>query len=176
MQLVQNPSLVIGPRSYQDIEAIGRAFGYEPLENEAEIIGNAMEGLRTINRREGHRYRESLREQVAGDEPTPASEAATHHVIKAIAEADERFDIEQSDDGSVDIASGSNLTEEELLDRLSELIELAPTKNAELMEAWGFESGSAVHNFLSTNLVGYYERNEDGLIVPTEAAMELVQG
>lgn len=175
MHLVQNPSLIIGPRSHRDIEAIGRAFGYELLENEAETIGKAMEGLRTINRREGHRHRESLREQVAGGEPTPASEAATYHVVKTITEADERFDFEQNDDSSTDTVSESNLTEEELLDRLSELIELAPTKNSELMHAWGFDSGSDVHRFLESELAGYHERNEDKLIVPTEAARELVR-
>jgi len=63
---------------------------------------------------------------------------------------------------------------EETKQRLTELVELQPTKNAELQEQWGLESGSEVHQYLESELGDYYYRNEDSLICATPEAEELV--
>ncbi len=65
------------------------------------------------------------------------------------------------------------LTEEEL-ERLSDVVRLQPTKNAELIEAWGVESGSEVHSYLETHLKDYYYRDDDSLIRATAEANDLV--
>lgn len=171
MHLVHDPALVIGPRSYEDIEAIGIAFGYEDLAANAETIERAMEGLRTMNRQEGHRYRESLRDKVAAAEETQIAEAISYHTLTNINEADSPSAFGRNTDTA---KSESELTEDELVERVQELIDLSPTKNSELMDAWGFESGSDLYEFMSSELGEYYERNDDGLIVPTDAARALV--
>lgn len=172
MDLVLNPALVIGPRFHKDIEAVGRAFGYEDLVSDAQTIERAMEGLRTMNRQEGHRYRESIREEVAAAGQTRAAEAATYHTLTEIREADSPSDLETESGAS---GAKSGLAEDEQIERVQDLIELAPTKNSELMDAWGFESGSNLYDFMTTELDGYFERNNNGLIVPTDAARALVQ-
>jgi hypothetical protein len=65
------------------------------------------------------------------------------------------------------------LSEEER-DRLADVVELQPTKNAELQERWGMDSGSEVHGFLESTLGEYYYRNEDSLICATPEAEALV--
>ncbi|MFC7072039.1 DUF5797 family protein [Halovenus rubra] len=57
--------------------------------------------------------------------------------------------------------------------RVEDLIELQPTKNADLQERWGLESGSEVHSYLESELSDYYYRNENSLICATPAAVEL---
>nr|WP_281172126.1 DUF5797 family protein [Haloplanus natans] len=59
--------------------------------------------------------------------------------------------------------------------RLTQLAELAPTKNSELADAWGCDSGSEVYQYLSSHLEEYYTRNEDKLIVPTEKGERMVE-
>jgi len=61
-------------------------------------------------------------------------------------------------------------------ERLADIVELHPTKNSELQERWGVESGSEVHSYLESELKEYYYRNEDSLICATPAAVELVGG
>lgn len=61
-------------------------------------------------------------------------------------------------------------------DRLADIVELQPTKNAELQERWGMESGSEVHSYLESELGDYYYRDEDSLICATPEATELVGG
>ena len=58
--------------------------------------------------------------------------------------------------------------------RLSDVVSLQPTKNAELQERWGLESGSEVHQYLEGELGDYYFRDDDGLIRATQEAAELV--
>ncbi|MFB6126180.1 MAG: DUF5797 family protein [Halolamina sp.] len=65
-----------------------------------------------------------------------------------------------------------SLTEDEL-DRLADVVRLQPTKNGELQERWGMESGSEVHHYLEDNLGEYYYRDEDSLIRATPEAAEL---
>ncbi|WIV67709.1 DUF5797 family protein [Natrialbaceae archaeon AArc-T1-2] len=63
---------------------------------------------------------------------------------------------------------------EETRDRLADVVELQPTKNAELQERWGLESGSEVHQYLEDELGEYYFRDDNSLIRATAEAAELV--
>lgn len=63
---------------------------------------------------------------------------------------------------------------EEVRERVSDLVDLQPTKNAELQDRWGLESGSAVHQYLESELAEYYYRDEDSRIRATPAAESLV--
>ena len=63
---------------------------------------------------------------------------------------------------------------EEARGRLADIVELQPTKNGELQERWGMESGSEVHGFLESELKEYYFRDDNSLIRATEEAAELV--
>ena len=65
---------------------------------------------------------------------------------------------------------------EQALERLGDLVELQPTKNAELQERWGLESGSEVHQYLESELKEYYYRNEDSLICATPEAEAVAAG
>jgi vacuolar-type H+-ATPase subunit I/STV1 len=65
------------------------------------------------------------------------------------------------------------LSEEER-ERLAELVDLQPTKNSELQDRWGLESGSEVHSYLEDHLRDYYYRDEDSLIRATTEAAALV--
>jgi len=65
---------------------------------------------------------------------------------------------------------------EEARGRLEDLVELQPTKNAELQERWGMESGSEVHGYLEDELREYYYRDEESRIRATAEAVELVVG
>ena len=59
-------------------------------------------------------------------------------------------------------------------ERLADVVRLQPTKNAELQERWGMDSGSEVHQYLESALSSYYFRDEDSLIRATSEAAEIV--
>ena len=63
---------------------------------------------------------------------------------------------------------------EEARERLADLVELQPTKNSELQERWGVESGSEVHQYLENELKDYYFRDDNSLIRATSEAADLV--
>jgi hypothetical protein len=63
---------------------------------------------------------------------------------------------------------------EQARERLEELVALQPTKNAELIDRWGLEDGSAVHQYLESELKEYYYRDENSLIRASEAAYDLL--
>ena len=63
---------------------------------------------------------------------------------------------------------------EEAKSRLADIVTLQPTKNAELQDRWGLESGSDVHGYLESELKEYYYRDETSLIRATPEAAELV--
>ena len=66
-----------------------------------------------------------------------------------------------------------SLTDEER-GRLADIVRLQPTKNGELQDAWGLESGSEVHQYLESHLKEYYYRDDDSLIRSTAEANDLV--
>ena len=59
-------------------------------------------------------------------------------------------------------------------ERLADVVRLQPTKNGELQDRWGMESGSEVHQYLESTLSEYYYRDENSLIRATDDAAELV--
>ncbi|MFC7155517.1 DUF5797 family protein [Halomarina halobia] len=63
---------------------------------------------------------------------------------------------------------------EEAKERLRDVVELQPTKNAELLDRWDLDSGSEVHRYLESELKDYYFRDENSLIRATAEASELV--
>jgi hypothetical protein len=63
---------------------------------------------------------------------------------------------------------------EEARDRLADVVALQPTKNGELQEAWGMDSGSDVHGYLESELGEYYFRDDNSLIRATAEAADLV--
>ncbi|UPM41990.1 DUF5797 family protein [Halocatena salina] len=63
---------------------------------------------------------------------------------------------------------------EEAKERLADVVELQPTKNKELQERWGIDSGSEIHQYLESELKEYYYRDENSLIRATPEAAELV--
>ncbi|MHB9288282.1 DUF5797 family protein [Halobacteriales archaeon Cl-PHB] len=65
---------------------------------------------------------------------------------------------------------------EEAEDRLADVVELQPTKNAELQDRWDMESGSEVHQYLESELKAYYYRDDDSFICATPEAVELITG
>src|SRR6056297_4155598 len=60
--------------------------------------------------------------------------------------------------------------------RLADVVEHQPTKNGELQELWGMDSGSEVHQYLESELKEYYYRNENSLICATPEATALIDG
>ncbi|AFZ72199.1 DUF5797 family protein [Natronobacterium gregoryi] len=63
---------------------------------------------------------------------------------------------------------------DEATERLADVVELQPTKNADLQERWGMESGSEVHQYLENELGDYYFRDDNSLIRATAEAADLV--
>ena len=88
LELAERPELVIGPRDYHDIEAIGRTFHIDRLLADAKEIEGAMRGLRTINRQEGSQYRDSIREKMNAGINNKVRESATIQTVKEVRELD----------------------------------------------------------------------------------------
>ena len=65
---------------------------------------------------------------------------------------------------------------EEAQERLADIVANQPTKNGELQELWGMDSGSEVHQYLESELKEYYYRNENSLICATPEATALIDG
>jgi hypothetical protein len=65
---------------------------------------------------------------------------------------------------------------DEARERLADIVDLQPTKNADLQDRWGMDGGSEVHQYLENELKEYYYRNEDSLICATPEAVEVVGG
>ena len=63
---------------------------------------------------------------------------------------------------------------DEAKSRLTDIVTLQPTKNGELQDHWGLESGSEVHQYLESELKEYYYRDESSLIRATPEAAELL--
>jgi len=65
---------------------------------------------------------------------------------------------------------------EEATERLADIVANQPTKNGQLQELWGMDSGSEVHQYLESELKEYYYRNENSLICATPEATALIDG
>jgi hypothetical protein len=53
-----------------------------------------MEGLRTINRQQGHELYDTIREQMNSSRSTRVSEAAKHHTVDGVTEVEDEADSE----------------------------------------------------------------------------------
>jgi len=53
-------------------------------------------------------------------------------------------------------------------------VQLAPTSNGELADAWELSAGKDAWQYLSTELDEYYERDSNHKIRPTEKARDLI--
>ncbi|GAB3680677.1 DUF5797 family protein [Salinarchaeum chitinilyticum] len=63
---------------------------------------------------------------------------------------------------------------DEARSRLADVVELQPTKNSELQDRWGADSGSDVHAYLTGELSDYTFRDDNSLIRATAEAADLV--
>lgn len=63
---------------------------------------------------------------------------------------------------------------DEAKERLADVVALQPTKNKELQDRWGIDSGSEIHQYLESELKEYYYRDESSLIRATPEAAKLV--
>jgi len=61
----------------------------------------------------------------------------------------------------------------QLRSRVNDIVQLAPTSNGELADAWGLQTGKEAWQYLTSELEDYYERNADQRIQPTEKAHAL---
>jgi Ca-activated chloride channel family protein len=65
-------------------------------------------------------------------------------------------------------------TNESFRSRVTDIVQLAPTSNGELADAWGLSTGKEAWQYLTSELNDYYERNADHKIQLTQKARELV--
>lgn len=75
---------------------------------------------------------------------------------------------------SVDPSRGDALSEQER-ERVVDIVRLAPTSNGELASSWGLETGKEAWKYLSQHLDGYYQRNENSRIEPTQKAVQVAE-
>jgi hypothetical protein len=73
-----------------------------------------------------------------------------------------------------DKSSSKDELSEENLSRLSDIVRLEPTKNAELKKEWQLESGREVHQYLKSRLSEYYYRDEESYIRATDDGEALI--
>ncbi len=80
---------------------------------------------------------------------------------------------EPSQLGQQNESTPEDLTERDLR-RLQDIADLEPTKNGELVDEWGYDSGSDLYQYLSSNIDEFYERNSDKYIILSEKGREAV--
>jgi len=77
-----------GPDIASDIEAIGRAFDRSELEDDAQMIEDALDRVRKFNAIGGRQYREVIEERLDQDHPE-FLDAATPYAAEAVRELDD---------------------------------------------------------------------------------------
>jgi len=75
--------------------------------------------------------------------------------------------------------SGGDLTrtapsDPQLHSRVKDIVQLAPTSNGELADAWGLQTGKEAWQHLNAELDDYYERDTNNKVQPTNKAHDLV--
>jgi len=93
---------------------------------------------------------------------------------KRSVDEDDEVSSKESEQSSPADKVPDNLSERDIK-RLRTLGKLQPTKNDELADCWGYESGSELYQYLSSNLDPYYDRNHDYLIVLTAAGESILE-
>jgi len=79
-----------------------------------------------------------------------------------------------TDSESVSPSSGDGLSKQEL-ERVVDIVRLAPTSNGELASSWNLETGKEAWKYLSQHLDDYYQRNENSRIEPTKKALQVAE-
>jgi len=62
----------------------------------------------------------------------------------------------------------------QLRSRVNDIVQLAPTSNGELADAWGLQTGKEAWQHLNAELDDYYERDTNNKVQPTNKAHDLV--
>jgi len=89
-----------------------------------------------------------------------------------VADSDEATDDEE--DRMSSVSEGEETLTATKRDRIEDIVRLQPTKNATLQNQWGLASGSAVHDYLKSELADYYLRDAEGVIRASDEAKGLV--
>ncbi|WP_256299311.1 DUF5797 family protein [Haloarchaeobius salinus] len=84
------------------------------------------------------------------------------------------FDKNSNQNKSEESGPNHELDGEEI-NRLRDIVRLQPTKNAELKDQWGLESGSEVHRYLEFHFSKYYYRDKDSYIRATEVGESIIE-
>jgi Ca-activated chloride channel family protein len=71
-------------------------------------------------------------------------------------------------------AESAHTLSEQALDRLSDLVELAPTTNSDLADAWDVKAGAEIHAYLESELDGYYRCDDNRMLRPAAEARQVV--
>jgi len=79
-----------------------------------------------------------------------------------------------SEPSSSDNRTDTPSVDSQVRSRVTDIVQLAPTSNGELADAWGFSTGKEAWQYLTSELDDYYERNANHKIQPTENAHALV--
>lgn len=118
-----------------------------------------------------------LLESAESDERSPAlTRSDNNQVDSSSSVMTDPDNVCQTETSSNDAAGPNHDLDARDLDRLEDLVKLAPTKNGELAELWGYDSGTELYQYLSSTLEEYYTRNEQKLIVPTETGERIIKG
>lgn len=96
LELVEDPTLRIGPGSKDDIRYVGVAFDKARLVDEYERIDWALGEFRRINRQEGQSFQQSLADRIS-DEGVEAIDGIEEMMIKEVIEMDTSEDVSESD-------------------------------------------------------------------------------
>mgnify|MGYP000168045102 CR=1 FL=1 len=75
--------------------------------------------------------------------------------------------------GTGDDPTRTTAGDPQLRSRVNDIVQLGPTSNGELADAWGLQTGKEAWQYLTSELEDYYERNADHRIQPTEKAHAL---
>ncbi len=77
-------------------------------------------------------------------------------------------------DGSGDDPTRTTPGDPQLRSRVTDIVQLAPTSNGELAEAWELQTGKEAWQYLTSELGEYFERDANSKIQPTAKAHDLV--
>jgi len=82
--------------------------------------------------------------------------------------------IDKSEGSSSDVSTQAATIDPQVRSRVEDIVQLAPTSNGELADAWELSAGKDAWQYLSTELDEYYERDSNHKIRPTEKARDLI--
>lgn len=185
---------VVSPDSARDIPSVDRmvicgpqrpesaSFYLHPRAEETVVMTYTDWGERMIERH-AKEYADDLDSLLKGavgisisndsmDTQTGGSEPEADIDDPDLSEPTETISVEEDNETEADTNTASNDIPDALSDqdinRLRTIMQLQPTKNSELCEQWGYDSGSDLYQYLSSNLNPYYERNDNSLLVLTK--------